>query len=146
MKVKDIMTADPATVGPNDLVGQAATLMKQEDCGAIPVVRDNTLIGIITDRDIAIRAVAAGRDPKTTKVSEVMSADPITVRPDDDVSEAASTMAKSQIRRLPVVEKGKLLGIVVTAQLARREKASDVGETIKEISEPASGRGSHGRG
>lgn len=146
MKVKDIMTADPATVGPNDLVGQAATLMKQEDCGAIPVVRDNTLIGIITDRDIAIRAVAAGRDPKTTKVSEVMSADPITVRPDDDVSEAASIMAKSQIRRLPVVEKGKLLGIVVTAQLARREKASDVGETIKEISEPASGRGSHGRG
>ena len=146
MKVKDIMTADPATVGPNDLVAQAATLMKQEDCGAIPVVRDNTLIGIITDRDIAIRAVAAGRDPKTTKVSEVMSADPITVRPDDDVSEAASTMAKSQIRRLPVVEKGKLLGIVVTAQLARREKASDVGETIKEISEPASGRGSHGRG
>ena len=146
MKVKDIMTADPATVGPNDLVAQAATLMKQEDCGAIPVVRDNTLIGIITDRDIAIRAVAAGRDPKTTKVSEVMSADPITVRPDDDVSEAASIMAKSQIRRLPVVEKGKLLGIVVTAQLARREKASDVGETIKEISEPASGRGSHGRG
>ena len=146
MKVKDIMTADPATVGPNDLVAQAATLMKQEDCGAIPVVRDNTLIGIITDRDIAIRAVAAGRDPKTTKVSEVMSADPITVGPDDDVSEAASIMAKSQIRRLPVVEKGKLLGIVVTAQLARREKASDVGETIKEISEPASGRASHGRG
>ena len=146
MKVKDIMTADPATVGPNDLVAQAATLMKQEDCGAIPVVRDNALIGIITDRDIAIRAVAAGRDPKTTKVSEVMSADPITVGPDDDVSEAASIMAKSQIRRLPVVEKGKLLGIVVTAQLARREKASDVGETIKEISEPASGRGSHGRG
>lgn len=146
MKVKDIMTSDPATVGPNDLVAQAATLMKQEDCGAIPVVRDNSLIGIITDRDITIRAVAAGRDPKTTKVSEVMSADPITVGPDDDVSEAASIMAKSQIRRLPVVEKGKLLGIVVTAQLARREKASDVGETIKEISEPASGRASHGRG
>ena len=146
MKVKDLMTSDPATVGPDDVCAQAATLMKQEDCGAIPVVRDNTLIGIITDRDITIRAVAAGRDPKTTKVSEVMSADPITVGPDDDVSEAASIMAKSQIRRLPVVENGKLLGIVVTAQLARREKASDLGETIKEISEPASGRASHGRG
>ncbi len=146
MKVKELMTSDPATVGPNDVVAQAATLMKQEDCGAIPVVRDNTLIGIITDRDITIRAVAAGRDPKTTKVSEVMSADPITVGPDDDVSEAASIMAKSQIRRIPVVENGKLLGIVVTAQLARREKASDLGETIKEISEPASGRASHGRG
>ena len=146
MKVKDIMTADPATVGPNDLVAQAATLMKQEDCGAIPVVRDNTLIGIITDRDIAIRAVAAGRDPKTTKVSEVMSADPITIGPDADIAEASTLMAKSQVRRLPVVEKGQLLGILVTAQLARREKTSNTGETIKEISEPASGRGSHGRG
>jgi CBS domain-containing protein len=140
------MTSDPAKVGPDDVVAQAATLMKQEDCGAIPVVRDGMLIGIITDRDIAIRVVAEGRDAKTTKVSESMSADPITIAPDADITEAASVMASSQIRRLPVVENGQLLGIIVTAQLARREKASDTGETIKEISEPASGRASHGRG
>ena len=146
MKVRELMTSDPAKVGPDDVVAQAATLMKQEDCGAIPVVRDGMLIGIITDRDIAIRVVAEGRDAKTTKVSESMSADPITIAPDADVTEAASVMAASQIRRLPVVENGRLLGIIVTAQLARREKSSDTGETIKEISEPASGRASHGRG
>ena len=146
MKVKDLMTSDPAKVGPDDVIAKAATLMKQEDCGAIPVVRDGMLIGIITDRDITIRGVAAGRDAKTTKVSEIMSADPITIGPDADIAEAATLMAKSQVRRLPVVDKGQLLGILVTAQLARREKTSQVGETIKEISEPASGRASHGRG
>ena len=146
MKVKDLMTSDPAKVGPDDVIAKVATLMKQEDCGAIPVVRDGLLIGIITDRDIAIRGVAEGRDAKTTKVSEIMSADPITIAPDADIAEASTLMAKSQVRRLPVVENGKLLGIVVTAQLARREKTSEMGATIKEISEPASGRASHGRG
>jgi CBS domain-containing protein len=146
MKVKELMTSDPAKVGPDDVIAKAATLMKQEDCGAIPVVRDGLLIGIITDRDITIRGVAEGRDAKTTKVSEIMSADPITIAPDADLAEAATIMAKSQIRRLPVVENGQLLGIIVTAQLARREKTSATGETIKDISEPATGRASHGRG
>lgn len=146
MKVKELMTSDPAKVGPDDVIAKAATAMKQEDCGAIPVVRDGKLIGIVTDRDITIRVVAEGRDPKTTKVAEIMSADPITIAPDADISEAAAIMAKSQIRRLPVVEDGQLLGIIVTAQLARRDKVSATGETIKEISEPASGRASHGRG
>jgi CBS domain-containing protein len=146
MKVKDLMTSDPAKVGPDDVIAEAATLMKQQDRGAIPVVRDGLLIGIITDRDITIRGVAEGRDAKTTKVSEIMSADPITIAPDADISEAATIMAKSQIRRIPVVENGQLLGIIVTAQLARREKTSHTGETIKEISEPASGRASHASG
>ena len=146
MKVSDLMTSDPATVGPDDPVGKAATLMREEDCGAIPVVRDGKLVGIVTDRDIAIRAVAEGRDAKTLKVSEIMSADPITVSPDTDGDEASRVMAEHQVRRLPVVQDGHLLGILVTAQLARRESSKAVGETIKEISEPASGRASHGRG
>jgi len=146
MKVTDLMTSDPATVGPDDPVAKAATLMREEDCGAIPVVRDKKLVGIVTDRDIAIRAVAGGRDPKTLKVSEIMSADPITVSPDTDGDEASRVMAEHQVRRLPVVQDGHLLGILVTAQLARRESSKAVGETIKEISEPASGRASHGRG
>ena len=146
MKVSDLMTSDPATVGPDDPCARAATLMKEEDCGAIPVVRDGKLVGIVTDRDITIRAVAEGRDPKTVAVSNVMSADPITIGPDTNADEAAKMMAEFQVRRLPVVEDGRLLGIVVTAQLARRESSKNMGETIKEISEPASGRASHARG
>ena len=146
MKVSDLMTSDPATVGPDDPVAKAATLMREEDCGAIPVVRGGKLIGIVTDRDITVRAVAEGRDAKTLKVSEIMSADPITVSPDTDGDEASRLMAEHQVRRLPVVQDGHLLGILVTAQLARRESSKAVGETIKEISEPASGRASHARG
>jgi len=146
MKVSDLMTSDPATVGPDDPCSRAAALMKEEDCGAIPVVRDGKLVGIVTDRDITIRAVAEGRDPKTLAVSNIMSADPITIAPDTDADEATRMMAEFQVRRLPVVENGRLLGIIVTAQLARRESSEEMGETIKEISEPASGRASHARG
>jgi len=146
MKVRDLMTSDPATVGPDDVVAQAATLMKDEDCGSLPVVKDAKLVGIVTDRDITVRSVAAGADPKRQKISEIMSADPITIAPDSEADEAARMMAEFQVRRLPVVEDGRLLGIVVTAQLARRESAGKMGSTIKEISEPASGRASHARG
>jgi CBS domain-containing protein len=146
MKVRDSMTRQPATCAPGDTCAQAATLMKQEDCGSIPVVDGRRLVGIVTDRDIVIRAVAAGKDPKTTRVAEIMSADPITVSPEDDLSEAAKTMAERQVRRLPVVEDGVLVGLLVTAHVARHESSSETGETMKEISEPASGRASHARG
>jgi CBS domain-containing protein len=146
MKVRDLMTKEPATVGPDATLGEVATLMKQEDCGSIPVVEDSRLVGIVTDRDLVIRSIAAGRDPKTQRVSEVMSADPITVGPDDDISAAEKVMSDRQVRRLPVVEKGKLVGILVTAQVARSENERKTGATLKEISEPATGRGSHARG
>ena len=146
MKIREIMTANPASVGPEATLGEVATLMRQEDCGSIPVVEDGRLVGIVTDRDIVVRAIAAGKDPKRTPVSEVMSADPVTVGPDGEIGEAEREMRERQIRRLPVVEDGKLVGIIVTAQIARREAAKQTGETIKEISEPASGRGSHARG
>ena len=147
MKVKELMTADPATVEPDATLGAVATLMKQEDCGSIPVVQGGRLLGIVTDRDIVIRAVAAGKDPRSTKVAEVMSADPITIRSDDDVTEAERLMADRQIRRLPVCDDGKLAGIIAIGQLARREHDEErTGETLKEISEPKSGRGSHARG
>ena len=146
MNVSELMTNQPVTVRPEDTIAQAATCMREEDCGSIPVVRDGKLVGIVTDRDITVRAVAAGKDPKRTPVSEIMSADPVTVTPDTDAEEASRLMAEFQVRRLPVVDDGKLVGLVVTAQIARREDAGEVGETIKEISEPASGRGSHARG
>jgi CBS domain-containing protein len=147
MKAKDVMTRDPAALGPQATLGEAATLMRQEDCGSIPIVEDGRLVGIVTDRDIVVRAVAAGKDVRSTKVSEVMSADPVFISPDTDVDEASKVMAERQIRRLPVVEDGKLAGILVIGQIARREPdEQQTGETLKEISQPKSGLGSHARG
>ena len=146
MKVRELMTREPTTVGPNATLGEVATLMKQDDCGSIPVVQSGRLVGIVTDRDIVIRGIAAGSDPKTQRVSAIMSADPVTIGPDNDVTEAEKVMADRQIRRLPVVENGKLVGIIVTAQIARAGDKKMVGETLKEISEPTSGRASHARG
>jgi CBS domain-containing protein len=146
MKVRELMTKQPTTVEPDATLGEVATLMKQEDCGSIPVVDGNRLVGIVTDRDIVIRAVAAGKDPKTLRVSEVMSSNPVTIGPDAAVDEARKVMADRQIRRLPVVDKGALVGIIVTAQIARREDHKEMGETMKDISEPSSGTGSRARG
>ncbi|MGH2713010.1 MAG: CBS domain-containing protein [Thermoleophilaceae bacterium] len=136
MKVSLIMTREPATLAPTATCGEAATLMKQEDCGSIPIVEDATLVGIVTDRDIVLRGVAAGRDPKTLPLSEVMSADPITISPEAGVDEASDLMAKHQVRRLPVVEDGRLVGMVVIGQVARRDDHGQTGATLKEISEP----------
>ena len=147
MKVKDLMTPKPTVVRPEDTTSQAATLMKQNDCGAIPVVANGgKLVGIVTDRDIVLRVVAAGKDPRSTPVSAVMTADPVTLSPDSNADAAEKLMADRQVRRLPVVEDGHLVGILVTAQLARRGDAREVGETIKGISETKSGKASHGRG
>jgi CBS domain-containing protein len=146
MKVRELMTKQPATVKPDATLGEVATLMKQEDCGSIPVVEGGRLVGIVTDRDIVVRGIAAGKDPKSQRVSEVMSADPVAIGPNDDVSDAETVMGARQIRRLPVVEDGKLVGILVTAQIARVGSERKTGETLKEISEPKSGRASHARG
>ncbi|TME64107.1 MAG: CBS domain-containing protein [Chloroflexi bacterium] len=146
MKVRELMTTEPITVEPDTTLGEVATLMKQEDCGSIPVVEAGRLVGIVTDRDIVIRGVAGGTDPKTQRVSTIMSADPVTIGADDDVTEAEKVMADRQIRRLPVIEDGRLVGIIVTAQIARADDKRKVGETLREISEPTSGRGSHARG
>jgi CBS domain-containing protein len=146
MKVRELMTKQPTTVEPDARVGEVATLMKQEDCGSIPVVEGGRLVGIVTDRDIVIRGIASGKDPKNQRVSEVMSSDPVSIGPDEDVSAAEKVMGDRQIRRLPVVEGGKLVGILVTAQIARAGNDQSVGETLKDISEPRSGRGSHARG
>lgn len=145
MKVRDIMTSDPSTLRPGSTLGEAATLMKQEDCGSLPVLEEGKLVGIVTDRDIVVRAIAGGKDPKSCTVAEIMSADPITVEPETTVDEAQRIMSERQVRRLPVVEDGRLVGIVVIGQIAQRD-AEDVGETLKEVSEKSSQRGSHARG
>jgi CBS domain-containing protein len=137
MKVKDVMTREPATLKPDATCSDAASLMQQEDCGSIPIVQDGTLFGIVTDRDIVIRAIAAGKDARTTPVREVMTRDPVTISEGEDVKEAERIMAERQVRRLPVCDDGRLSGIVVLGQLARRERKEErIGETLKEISQP----------
>jgi CBS domain-containing protein len=138
MKVKDVMTREPATLAPDRTCADAARLMRQEDCGSIPIADNGRLLGIITDRDIVVRCVAAAKDPRTMSVREVMTADPVTVPQDEDVKTAEQIMADQQIRRLPVVDDGRLIGIVVIGQLARQERdGGRIGETLKDISAQA---------
>ena len=137
MKVEELMTRDPATLHPESTCTEAATLMKTRDCGSLPVVQDGKLIGIVTDRDIVIRAVAGGTDPTHLAVSEVMTKAPVSVAPDLKAEDAAKVMSERQVRRLPVVDNGRLVGMLVIGQLARHESADAAGETLKDVSRPA---------
>jgi len=114
--------------------------MKQEDVGPVLVVSDsnsNHLVGIVTDRDIALNVVAEGRDPYSTRVDSVMTSDPVVCHPDDDVSEAVKVMSEYQVRRIPVVdEEGCLVGIIAQADIARNTDEQQVGEMVEEISQP----------
>ncbi|OXM85879.1 CBS domain-containing protein [Paenibacillus rigui] len=134
--LKEIMTTDCSTVTLQDNVYEVAVKMKQEDTGFIPVVDGKKLIGVITDRDLVIRGFAAKKEGSTA-VKEVMSSNQITsATPETTVDEAAKLMAKQQIRRLPVVENGNLVGIVSIGDLAVRDKFEDeAGEALSQISE-----------
>jgi len=141
MKIQDVMTRDPSSVTPDSPVRDAARIMKEEDVGIVPVVDDQSsrkLVGVITDRDLAIRVIAAERD-STTRVAEVMSEKRLaTCSPDEDIDEAMDTMATEQVRRIPIVdERGSLVGIVSQADVVL--KASDdrkAERTVEQISEP----------
>jgi CBS domain-containing protein len=141
MLCRDIMTPDPKFCCPQDSVTRAAEIMCEEDVGPVPVVRDQNdrkLEGIITDRDVAIKVVAAGRDPRSTCVQDIMSKDVVTCCPDDDYSKALETMARHQVRRIPVLdERGSLVGIISQADVARQSAEHEVGEVVEEISQPA---------
>lgn len=135
-KIKELMTVKPRTVKSGDSVVEAAKLMKGEDAGIAPIVDGDKLVGVVTDRDIAIRVVAEGRDPQSTKVDEVASQNVVTVDPQQDLDEALRLMAQHQLRRLPVIEEdGKLVGIVAQADVARHVDASRTGEVVEQISE-----------
>jgi len=147
--VKDIMTKDIATVYPDDRVERAARLMRECDCGAIPVIsRTGRLLGMITDRDIAIRLVAYKEDVIESRVGDFMSHDVVTCEHDDDLDTCRSVMADHQLRRLPVVnDRGQIEGIVTQGDLARYAKSHAgngarrlVGDLVATISEPATSR------
>jgi CBS domain-containing protein len=110
-------------------------MMKDEDVGSLPVVDEaGQLVGILTDRDIVVRAVAEQVDPQSVHVSDVASRDPVTVNPDDDLEAALSLMGRSQVRRLPVVEDGRLVGMLAQADVAIEAPAKRVGATVEAIS------------
>jgi CBS domain-containing protein len=133
--VREAMTANPRSVEPSVPVAEAARLMRSEDVGSLPVVEGERLVGIITDRDIVVRVVAEGRDPESTNLSELISRDLVTVRPDEDLDEALKLMARHQVRRLPVVEDGgRLIGIVAQADVAQEADEAKVGRTVEEVS------------
>jgi CBS domain-containing protein len=119
-RIRDLMTVLPRTVKLGDSIVDAAKLMRGEDAGIAPIVDGDRLVGVVTDRDIAVRVVAAGRDPEATKVEEISSPTLVTIDPDQDLDEALRLMAEHQVRRLPVVEEdGRLVGIVAHADVAR---------------------------
>lgn len=135
-EIKDIMTQNPARLSTGSTVADAAKLMRDNDTGIAPITDGDRLVGVITDRDIAIEVVAQGRDPQSTKVDEVASANLVTIDPQQDLDEALRLMAQHQVRRLPVVEEdGRLVGILAQADVARHADPERTGEVVEEISE-----------
>ncbi|MDQ6916616.1 MAG: CBS domain-containing protein [Pseudomonadota bacterium] len=136
MKVSEIMTHNVRLLNPNQSIREAATLMAQIDAGALPVGENDRLIGMLTDRDIVVRAVAHGK-PANTKVGEVMSKEILYCRDTDDIDDVARNMGKAQVRRLPVVNHEKrLVGIVSLGDLARNDDPATVGRTVSSVSTP----------
>ena len=135
MKVRDVMTSNIVTAMPDTTLEEIATMMKTEDTGAIPVVEEGELIGIVTDRDIVIRCVAEGRDPSEVSAEDILSEDVEVVDRETDVAEALEIMGRRQVRRLPVVEKGELVGMVSLGDLAVKQgDEEDTGETLRDVS------------
>lgn len=135
-EIREVMTADPRTVTADSTVAEAARLMRDEDTGIAPIIEGERLIGVITDRDIAIKVAAEGKDAQSTKVSEIAASHLVTIDPQQDLDEALRLMAQHQVRRLPVVEEdGKLVGILAQADIARHADSARTGEVVEEISE-----------
>lgn len=132
--IRDLMTSNPTTCEPSTTVLEAAKRMAQENVGSIPVVEGDRLVGLLTDRDIIVRVVAEGRDPMSTTLRDVASSQLETVSPDDDLDSALRKMASAQVRRLPVVEGDRLVGIVAQADVARKGQDTKTGEVVEQIS------------
>jgi len=140
-RVRDAMTGDPRSIGPSASVVEAARLMRNEHIGSLPITDGDTLVGMITDRDITTRVVAEAADLATTTVGDVYSQDLISVEPDKDLAEALGLMARHQVRRLPVVQDGRLVGIVAQADnaLILSDDEKKTGELVEAISERSEG-------
>jgi len=139
-KCNEVMTKNPVCCLPNDLVSKAAKLMKSENIGSIPVIENEQtkkLVGIVTDRDLALKIVAEGLDAKSTKVEAVMTRKVVTCLGGDDLQKALDAMAEHQLRRIPVVDNdNKVVGIIAQADVATRvDQPEKTAEMVKEISQ-----------
>lgn len=137
MKVSEIMTTRVVSVEPGASVKDAAVLMNKHNIGAVPVVENGSMKGVVTDRDIVLRCVSEGRDPQSLHVSDICSSGAVSVGPAQSVSDALRIMSTEQVRRLPVMENGKLLGVVTLADIARERAGMELAQTISEISMPS---------
>jgi CBS domain-containing protein len=140
-KIAEVMSDRPRAVTEETPVREAVRLMEEEDVGSLPVVRDGArLVGIVTDRDVALRVVGRGLDPETTHVGEIASTDLVAVTPEQDLDKALELMAREQVRRLPVIAgENELVGMLAQADLARLGKDKDAGQVVDAISQPPRG-------
>ncbi|MDR9854600.1 CBS domain-containing protein [Paenibacillus sp. VCA1] len=134
--VRDCMTKDVQVCAPHDTATSAAKMMRDINCGSLPVCEGKKIMGMITDRDIVLKCVAAGKDPDSVHCHDCMTKDVITCSPDTDAHECARLMADHQIRRIPVVENGEIVGICAIGDLATINiHINEAGEALSEISE-----------
>jgi CBS domain-containing protein len=139
-KVQDVMTTRPRAVTPQTPLSEVAELMATDDVGAVPLVEGDRLVGIVTDRDIVVRAIAQGKDPRGMPAAEVSSRELVTVSPDDELSDALKLMAQHQVRRLAVTaEDERLVGVVSQADVALHSKDKEAGELLESISRQPQG-------
>lgn len=138
MQVKDLMSKNVAAVSPDTSLEEVARRMKEMNIGSVPVCESGRVVGIVTDRDIVIRELAQGKNPAAAKVRDVMTSGVSTASPDMDVHDAAKIMSDKQIRRLPVVENERLVGMLAIGDMAVRSKLEDdAGEALSDISQPS---------
>jgi len=132
---RDVMTPNVECFGENETLLDAARKLASLDVGSMPICgEDNRLKGMLTDRDIVVKALARGRDPATTRAGDLAEGKPVTIGADDSVSEALKTMAQHQVRRLPVIDGHELVGIIAVADIARKLDDDEVGDLIQAIS------------
>jgi len=136
MKVKEAMCNDVQLIGPDQTIRDAALRMVEIDAGALPVAENDRLVGMITDRDIAVRAVAQGKSPDT-KVRDIMSGEVLYCFDDEDLTHVSRNMSDMKVRRLPVVNRDKrLVGVISVGDIARNEQPTTVGRMVSKVSEP----------
>ena len=132
--VKDVMTPRPTSVAGDAMAVEAARRMSSEDVGSLPVVDGEMLVGMVTDRDLVLHVIAKDLDPHKVAVADVCSGNPVTADPEDSLEDAVQRMASEQVRRLPVVTDGRLVGILAQADVARAVRPESTGRLVEEIS------------
>ncbi|HEY5238333.1 MAG TPA: CBS domain-containing protein [Rhizomicrobium sp.] len=141
MKISEVMSPEVRIADPDDTIQDAAQIMEENDVGFLPVGEDDRLVGMITDRDIALRAVAKGKDPHTTLVRDVMTTKVLYCYDSDDVEAAADNMAELRVRRLPIVNADKrLVGVVSIGDIAFLHSAATAGKTLEGVCTPGGTR------